>query len=204
MSTDEAVPVSLSYRGADGRRHVVELPPDVELDITHPAVQRAADRVTDIRQAKAATARAEERAVKDIAKAARPHQPARGRYKAITTGAYRRRVRPQASADDRRYVPGALRHWRIVHGLSLRAAQARIGYSQTSCSWSHWESGTIAPPYATLLRILAASGMRYTGESDNRQSLDPNLRLDADRAQWAAGQRARRARRRKSPTPTQG
>ena len=45
-------------------------------------------------------------------------QPTRGRYKAVREGRYKRWRRPIAKPEDRRWVPGALAHWRRVHGLS--------------------------------------------------------------------------------------
>jgi transcriptional regulator with XRE-family HTH domain len=110
----------------------------------------------------------------------------------VSTGAYKRKLRPRTSVEDRLYAPAALEHWRKVHGLSQREAQARIGYSERSCSWAHWESGFVIPPYGTLLRIMAATGLGYWVDSENRAGGDPALRLDADRAQWAANMRRRR------------
>jgi hypothetical protein len=49
-------------------------------------------------------------------------------YRAISEGRYRRKVRPKIGLEDRGYVPAALRHWRKVHNLTARQAQARIGY----------------------------------------------------------------------------
>lgn len=81
-------------------------------------------------------------------------------YRSMAEGKSRVRA-PKAHARDRRYVPGALRHWRRVHGISMRDAQARIGYSTTSTAWSHWENEFAAPSYETLLRIIAATGLGY-------------------------------------------
>ena len=89
------------------------------------------------------------------------------RYPEVLSGNYRRSRAPKSSVEDRRYVPGAIRHWRKVHGLSVRDAQARIGYSPTSTNWEHWERGFTCPPYEALLRIIAATGLGYWVDEDN-------------------------------------
>jgi transcriptional regulator with XRE-family HTH domain len=124
-----------------------------------------------------------------------PPQPSTGRYKAISSGAYRRKQRPQMDVSDRQYVPAALRHWRQVHNLTQRQAQVRIGYSASAKSWSHWEQGFVAPPYRTLLAILAATGLGYWVDEEAAAGLG-DLRLDARRAahqQRAGRRRSRRA-----------
>lgn len=126
-------------------------------------------------------------------KAKMPKQPETGRYKAIASGKYRRKTRPTAKPEDRQYVAGALRHWRRVHGLSYREAQARIGYSPRSCSWRHWEDGFVTPPYQTLLRIIAATGLGYW--QDPRPQVAGELTLEATAAAWQSEIRRRRARR---------
>jgi transcriptional regulator with XRE-family HTH domain len=88
--------------------------------------------------------------------------------------------RPQASVDDRQFVPGALAHWRRVHGLSQREAQTRVGYSSESNTWARWEAGTMAPPYRVLLRVLAATGLGYWVDTDGRLEMDPEERLAHD------------------------
>lgn len=109
-------------------------------------------------------------------------QPETGRFAAVMRGTYKRTSKPVASADDRRFVPGVLRHWRRVHGLSTREAQARIGYSTRSSSWRHWESGFVVPPYRALLKIIASTGLGYWVDHDHRAGLDADLRLEADAA----------------------
>lgn len=110
--------------------------------------------------------------------------------------------RPQALADDRRFVPGALYHWRRIHGLSQREAQARLGYSLESNTWALWESGRSAPPYKTLLRIISATGLGYWVDTEGRAQMDPEEVLEADRRTVEElrakrrGSRIQRARRR--------
>ena len=130
-----------------------------------------------------------------MAKAAKPRQPKKGRYKAIASGSYRRKLRPQFSVEDRDYVPGALKHWRTVHGLTQRQAQERIGYSVNAKSWGHWEQGFVAPPYRTLLAIIASTGLGYWTDRDNAAGLG-SLRLDATRAKHSQVVARRRRRRR--------
>jgi len=103
----------------------------------------------------------------------------------------RKRVnRPQASADDRRFVPGALRQWRMVHGLSTVEAQVRIGLSPKSSTWRDWEDERNAPPYKVLLQILAATGMIGAGQRTVLEA-SPGLRLEAARAAHRAAVRRR-------------
>ena len=117
-------------------------------------------------------------------------QPTSGLYAALQAGETRRkraprggpRGRAKSMLEDRELVPAAMRHWRKVHGLSIRQAQARIGYSVNSCSWRHWEDGHVAPPYRTLLLIIAATGLGYW--IDEGPTLgDPGLDLEAAAAQ---------------------
>jgi transcriptional regulator with XRE-family HTH domain len=123
-------------------------------------------------------------------------QPRRGRFKAISSGRYARRSKPQSSVDDRRFVPGALRHWRQIHGLSLSEAQHRIGYSSKSTAWTHWENGYSAPPYRTLLYIIIATGLGHAIDEDpRRREMDPSLLLDYGRQKHLERQREQRRRR---------
>lgn len=126
-------------------------------------------------------------------------QPALSRFSEINNGTYKRQSRPVASADDRRFVPGVLRHWRRVHGLNPREAQARIGYSARSSSWRHWESGFAAPPYRALLKIIASTGLGYWVDHDHRAGLDADLRLEADAAAMAERKRLRQERAAHTP-----
>lgn len=119
-------------------------------------------------------------------------------YKEVVSGAWVRKKAPQSSVEDRRYVPGALRHWRKVHGLSIRDAQGRIGYSQRSCSWRHWEEGARCPSYETLLRIIAATGLGYWVDEEGNGEVDPDLRLDILRS--AEAERRRRSREKRIPS----
>jgi hypothetical protein len=119
----------------------------------------------------------------------------RNRYRAIVSGQARYRERPVATAEDRQYVPGALRHWRQVHGINTREAQTRIGYSPRSSSWRHWEDGFVAPPYQTLLRIIAATGLSLRAAHDDLADVAPDLRLEATRTRHMETMRRRRARR---------
>lgn len=89
--------------------------------------------------------------------------------------------RPVARAEDRRYVAGALRHWRKIHGLNRSEAASRIGYSPTSNVWQRWEQGATAPSYEALLRIISATGLGFLQGMDRRSELDPNVRLELDR-----------------------
>jgi len=123
-------------------------------------------------------------------------QPETSAFKAISEGRYRRKMRPKIMLEDRGFVPAALRHWRQVHNLTARQAQARIGYSPRSCSWSHWESGFVAPPYRTLLAIIAATGLGYWVD-DERAAGVGGLLLDQRRAAHQQALR-RRARKRKA------
>jgi len=100
----------------------------------------------------------------------------RQRDKAIAMGQGQRIQRPVASIEDRRLVPGALKHFRKVHGLTQRQACARIGYSARANTWAHWESGLYSPPYNILLRIIASAGMAPVDSA--LLGTDPNLRLE--------------------------
>lgn len=115
-------------------------------------------------------------------------------YREIVSGIHVRQHAPRSSVEDRRFVPGALRHWRRVHGLSTQEAQARIGYSTRSCSWRHWEEGARCPPYETLLRIIAATGLGYWVDEDGDGGIDPSIRLDVLRSAEAERKRRRRVK----------
>lgn len=133
-------------------------------------------------------------------KARETRQPDTGRYAAVSSGQHRRRQRPVSSPEDRKWVPGVLRHWRDMHRLSQREAQARIGYSPTSNSWRNWESGFVVPSYSTLLRIIAATGLGYLQAAPDRTGsadVAPELLLEATHARHTREVRARRARRRR-------
>lgn len=143
--------------------------------------------------------RAEARRRRREAREASP-APATGRFAAITSGEYQPKNRPpggprgsaKSSPDDRLLVPAALEHWRQVNGgLSTRQAQARVGYSTRSCSWRHWESGVYAPPYRTLVLIIAATGVGHWVDHALPAHGSPLDDLEAANAQ----SRARRARR---------
>ncbi len=71
-----------------------------------------------------------------------------------------------------------------MHGLSPGKALARIGYAKRSQSWSNWESGYTAPPYETLLRIIAATGLGHSGRRGGKQGHRPRSspRLLANRS----------------------
>jgi transcriptional regulator with XRE-family HTH domain len=96
----------------------------------------------------------------------------------IISGKRKRHQAPKSSADDRRFVPAALLHWRTVHGLTQQEAQLRIGYSEFSTAWSAWERGWTAPSFEVLLRIIAATGLGHWVE-DQHADIDPSLRLEA-------------------------
>lgn len=108
-------------------------------------------------------------------------QPKVGRHAAVLSGAHKRWKRPKADPDDRRYVPGVLKHFRRVHGLTQREAGARIGYSPKSSNWRNWESGFSAPPYRTLLKIIGSVGLGYWVDHDHRAGMDGDVRLEVDR-----------------------
>jgi transcriptional regulator with XRE-family HTH domain len=189
----------LVYRDTTGRRVSTEIPVGAELDLSHPAVQEAANKVLAYRRERDKADRSENRKRKAARKRARlglSAQPQQQKWRAISTGQYRRHVRPQTSPSDRDYVPAALKHWRTIHGLSYREAQERIGYSGSSSSWSHWENGFVAPPYLTLLKIISVTGLGFWVDPENRMGIDPSLRLDADRNKWATGMRRRRVKQR--------
>jgi hypothetical protein len=129
-----------------------------------------------------------------VDKPERKQQPTRGRFRAVTSGSHKRSLRPQSKVEDRKYVAGALRHWRLIHDLAPAQAQARIGYSPRSTSWSHWESGYVVPPYETLLRIIAATGLGLAADlDDRRRDIEPSMLLEYQRAQHL--QRVKRRRR---------
>ena len=109
-----------------------------------------------------ANTRSQER--KEKRQASRTPQPTHNRYRAISSGTYKRMSRPVAKVEDRQYVPGALAHWRRVHGLSQADALVRIGYSPNSSTWRQWEDGVNAPPYRALLTIIAFTGLGYWTE----------------------------------------
>jgi DNA-binding transcriptional regulator YiaG len=126
--------------------------------------------------------------------------PKRGKYRAVSSGEHRRRSRPVAKVEDRQFVPGALRHFRMVHGLSMPEAQARIGYSPTSSTWRQWEDGVVAPPYLALLKIISVIGLGYWTEHGLPQegtTADARLALlNTQHRQLRAARRRRRAARR--------
>jgi transcriptional regulator with XRE-family HTH domain len=116
-------------------------------------------------------------------------------YREITSGVARRRNRPVAEVEDRAYVPGALRWWRQIHGLTPAEAGERVGYSPRSSVWRQWEAGFVVPPYRTLLLIIAASGMDpRAAVRDPALGLDPAQRLDVFRAEAERRERERRER----------
>jgi transcriptional regulator with XRE-family HTH domain len=123
----------------------------------------------------------------------------------FTAGAFRHAVkgnasekdrRPRSTASDHRWVPGALAHWRRVHGITAEQAATRTGAADGH-QWSLWERGEVTPTYMDLLRIVAATGLGYWIDADARASLDAQERLEVDRvrhATIATGRlRARRA-----------
>lgn len=131
--------------------------PDPRDGIPEDVLKAAVERELQERQVK--------RDAKSTARQRQGKLPTAGRYRSISSGAYKRRQRPVAKVEDRQYVPGALRHWRMVHGgVSMHEAQARIGYSPKSSTWQQWEDGIVAPPYLALLKILAATGLGYWTE----------------------------------------
>ena len=102
----------------------------------------------------------------------------------------RKRSRPQASARDRQWVPGALRQWRMVHGLNPTEAQVRIGYSARTSAWRDWEAGRYAPSYDVLLKIITATGMIGAGQRAVLEA-PPELRSEAALAAHQAAMRRR-------------
>jgi transcriptional regulator with XRE-family HTH domain len=128
------------------------IPPDV----LAAAVQRELEQRRLAAQAQKAEARERREAL--------PQLPARGRHRAVSSGAVPRRKRPVSEVSDRQHVPGALRHFRTVHGLTRAEALTRIGYSPRSSAWKQWEEGVNAPPYLALLKIIAISGLGYWTE----------------------------------------
>lgn len=130
-------------------------------------------------------------------KKARPPQPKHGKYRAVASGQYRRVSRPVARPEDRQYVPGALAHWRQVHGLSKQDAQARIGYSPNSSTWQQWEDGVVAPPYLALLKMIGATGLGYwTEHGSQAEGLQGAHRLAALNTAHKQRRLARRKARR--------
>jgi hypothetical protein len=111
----------------------------------------------------------------------------------LLDGRTRKRA-PQSDPEDRLYVPAALTHFRRVHGLTCAEASERVGYAENGRSWQLWESGRVAPPYGTLLRIIAATGLGHWHD-ESHAALGPDIRLDAMRAQERQRGRLRRARR---------
>ena len=97
------------------------------------------------------------------------------RYSAIRDGSYTPQRRPWANGQDRAYVGAALRRWRLVHGLSQRQAQARIGYAVSSQTWHMWETNVAAPPYRALLLIIAATGFGHVADDLRRPTTDTEL-----------------------------
>lgn len=91
----------------------------------------------------------------------------------------KKRVPNRLREEDRALIPVALKHWRAVHALNQEDAAARIGYSPASRMWGLYERGASAPPYRTLLLIIAATGMGRW--EDEFQGLPPDLRLEAMR-----------------------
>lgn len=112
----------------------------------------------------------------------------------VASGVWKRRTAPKSTVEDRRYVPGALRHWRKVHGLSPGEALARIGYAKRSRTWANWEVGRSAPPYETLLRIIAATGLGHWVDEEGNADVDPDIRLDVLRDAQSRRNRKRRER----------
>lgn len=119
------------------------------------------------------------------------------RYHAIRSGAYKPQRKPRSSPDDRQYVAGALRKWRRVHGLSQRQAQLRIGLSASAQTWHMYETGISCPPYRTLLKIIAATGLGHEDPDALRRRADLELDMLATdtRERLAAQRRDRRERR---------
>ena len=155
------------------------------------SAEALADAVTAEFERRAAK-RAEHREQR-LARSREDPSPTRGKYAKLRSGAYRPRQRPQSDVSDREFVPAALRHWRQIHGLTTRQAQARIGYSAASCSWRHWEEGVYVPPYRTLLLIIAATGLGYWVDQEQRHA-DPAVDLEARAASHSAVLHARRDR----------
>ena len=178
---------------------MAEPSPDVitraqEAGIEPEVLQAAVERELTIRRAAAIARRAEKKAEQDAA----GRQPETGRHRAVTSGAWKRRTRPVAQAEDRHYVPAALEHYRRVHGLSPSQAQARIGYAPRSSIWRQWESGVVAPPYLALLKIIAATGLGYW---EPPGAADPEHRLESLATEASARRRARRDKRRAKTQP---
>ncbi len=144
--------------------------------------------------------RAQERAERRERREANP-APTSGRFAAITSGQYAPKNRPRggprgaarSKPEDKLLVPAALKHWRLINGgLTTRQAQARIGYSTTSCSWRHWESGVYAPPYRTLVLIVAATGVGHWVDHGLPAHGSPVADLEAAGAEHQALRRRRR------------
>jgi hypothetical protein len=121
--------------------------------------------------------------------------PLRNRYRDLRSGVKVTIRRPLARVEDRRFVPAALRHWRLTHDLTPEQAQARVGLSPRSCSWRHYEDGYMAPPYLMLLKIIAATGLGTNLERAVVADVDPDLRLERVHADYVADRRLRSRRR---------
>jgi ribosomal protein L21 len=127
----------------------------------------------------------------------------RNRYRKLRNGERVIMKRPLAKVEDRRYVPAALRHWRLTHDLTPEQAGARVGLSPRSCSWRHYEDGYMAPPYLMLLKIIAATGLGTNLERKGIGEPAPELLLERVHAEMMATRRPRRRPLRpKAPAPT--
>ena len=148
------------------------------------------------RQAIRANIRRDSKVKKAERRRARPKAPpVLNRYRKLRDGEQVAMKRPLAKVEDRVYVPAALRSWRLTHDLTPEQAQARIGLSPRSCSWRHYEDGYMAPPYLTLLRIIAVTGLGTNLERVQVGQSSPDLLLERAHADMLAT-RKRRPRRR--------
>lgn len=141
-----------------------------------------------------ADARREQHEERERRRREHPAPSSDGWYREVVEGRHRPRSRPESATEDREFVPGAVRHWRMVHGLTQAEALRRIGHSPRAGSWSAWEAGTKAPPYRVLLLMLAATGLGHWIDHDARSSLgDPLSDLRHASGQVVQAHRARRA-----------
>lgn len=170
---------------------------DPRADVRRAVGQEAWDKAISAELSERRMRSAAKRAEKRAARARRPPQPERGRFAAVSSGRHRRVSKPTSNPDDRAYVPGALRHWRRVHDLTPAQAQQRVGYSPKSPTWRNWEAGYVCPPYLTLLRIIAATGLGYwTDHGLPTHGVDGSVALEAVNHAFREERRARRGRRR--------
>jgi hypothetical protein len=165
---------------------VIERPEDVPAHVREQIIKEELAR------------RSRENRARRMQQKARTH-PDTGKWVAVQSGRHKRLQRPPGPSglthvDDRQYVPGVLRHFRRVHGLSQIQAQVRIGYSATSSSWRNWESGFVVPPYRVLLAIIASTGLGYLEQTSDPRGVadvEGNRLLEATKS---ADDRDRRRR----------